>query len=139
MAIGMVISVLVEVLFPGGVTVQGKGGGGNGKPENMKEWLRNKLKALAKLLGRLDMKAAKALSGIIEATIIWILNRAKGVMGWVSQNLWALVICVRGLLYAYMVTRKQCIFHSRNDIQFSKYHKAPPIPIMLKVINANCL
>ena len=45
--IGMAICVLVEVLLPsrGGMT-QGKGGG-DGKPENTKEWPRNKLKALA--------------------------------------------------------------------------------------------
>ena len=54
MAIGMVIGVLVEELLPGGgaVTAQGKGDG-DGKPEDAKEWLRIKLKALASQLGRL--------------------------------------------------------------------------------------
>ena len=33
------------------------------------------------------MKAAEALPGIIGGIISWILNRAKDVMGWVSQNL----------------------------------------------------
>ena len=39
----MAISILVEALLPGsgGATTQSKGGG-NGKPENVKEWLRNK-------------------------------------------------------------------------------------------------
>ena len=47
-ATGMTISVLIEALLPGdvGVAAQGKGGD-DGKPENMKEWLRSKLKALA--------------------------------------------------------------------------------------------
>ena len=49
-AIGMAIGVLVEALLPGG------GGAGGGEPppkdENgLKEWIRNKLKALASLLG----------------------------------------------------------------------------------------
>ena len=50
MATEMAISVLVEALLPGGggTAAQGKGGG-NGKPENAKEWLRNKLKFLASL------------------------------------------------------------------------------------------
>ena len=41
---------------------QGKAGG-DGKPENMKEWLRNKLKA--SLFAKLGAKAAEVLPGII--------------------------------------------------------------------------
>ena len=107
MAIGMVISVLVEALLLSseGEAAQGEGGD-DGKPKNAKEWPRNKLKALALLPGRLTTKVAKALSGIIGAIISWILNWAKEVVGWVSQNLWALVIDIRGLLYMYLVIRK---------------------------------
>ena len=68
--------------------------GGKPSPKDkkgVKEWLRNKLKALASLLGRLRMKAAEVLPGIIGTIISWMLNRAKEVVGWVSQNLWALV------------------------------------------------
>ena len=72
----------------------------------MKEWIRNKLKALASLLGQLGIKAAEALPGIIGGIIRLILNRAKDVVGWVSQNLWALVVGVGGLIYTYMVTRR---------------------------------
>ena len=103
-AIGMAISVLVEVLHP-----DGGGGTAASPPKNeksVKEWLRNKLKALASLLGRLGMKAAEALPGIIGAIISWVLNRAADVVGWVSQNLWVLVVGIRGLLYTYMVTKK---------------------------------
>ena len=82
LATEMVISVLVKVLFPGGggTAAQGKGGG-NGKPENAKEWLRNKLKALASLLGKLRAKTAETLPGIVGAIISWILNRAKELVG----------------------------------------------------------
>ena len=104
-AIGLAISVLVEALLPGG------GGMLGGEPppkdkKGLKEWLRNKLKALASLLGKLGMKAAEALPGIIGAIISWILNRAKEVVCWVSQNLWALAVGISGLLYMYMVTKK---------------------------------
>ena len=103
----MVIGVLVEALLPGG---GGGGGGGTAASppplkdeKGVKEWLRNKLKALASLLGRLGVKAAEVLPGIIGAIISWILNRAAEVVGWVSQNLWALVVGVGGLstLYVY--------------------------------------
>ena len=72
----------------------------------MKEWIRNKLKVLASLLGRLGIKAAEALPGIIGGIISWTLNRVKDVVGWVSQNLWALAVGVGGLISTYMVTRK---------------------------------
>ena len=107
-AIGMAIRVLVEALLPGGAAST-SGGVGESPPKNekgLKEWVSNKLKVLASLLGRLDMKAAEALPGIIGGIISWILNRAKDVVGWVSQNLWALVVGIGGLIYMYMVTRK---------------------------------
>ena len=108
-AIGMTIRVLVEALLPGGGDATASGGGGKPPPKNekgLKGWIRNKLKALASLLGRLGMKAAEALPGIIGGIISWILNTAKDVVGWVSQNLWALVVGIGGLIYMYMVTRK---------------------------------
>ena len=106
-AIGMAIRVLVEALLPGGGgTISGGGGEPRPKDEKgLKEWVRNKLKSLASLLGRLGMKAAEALPGIIGGIICWILNRAKDVVGWVSQNLWALVVGNGGLIYTFL-TRK---------------------------------
>ena len=106
-AIGMAIGVLIEALLPGGGDSTAVGGEPPPKDEKgLKEWIRNKLKALASLLGKLDVKAAEALSGFIGVIISWILNRAADVVGWVSPNLWALVVGIRGLLYAYMVTKK---------------------------------
>ena len=99
----MAIGVLVEALLPGG------GGSATESPpppkdeSGLKEWIRTKLKALASLLGRLGIKAAETLPGIIGGIISWVLNRVKDVVDWLSQNLWALVV---GLIYTYMVTRK---------------------------------
>ena len=108
-AIRMAIGVLVEALLPGGGAVAASGGGGEPPPKDekgLKGWIRNKLKVLASLLGRLGIKAAEALPGIIGGIISWILNRAKDVVGWVSQNFWALVVGIGGLIHTYMVTRK---------------------------------
>ena len=108
-AIGMAIGVLVEALLPGGGGAAASGGGEPPPKDEsgLAEWIRNKLKALASLLGRLGIKAAEALPGIIGGIISWILNIAKDdVVGWVSQNLWALVVGIGGLIYTYMVTRK---------------------------------
>ena len=107
MAIGMAIGVLVEALLPGsGGAISGGGEPPPKDEKGLKGWIRNKLKALASLLGKLGMKAAEALPGIIGGIISWILNRTKDVVGWVSQNLWALVVGIGGLIYMYMVTRK---------------------------------
>ena len=113
MSIGMAIGVLVKALLPGGGGAMTLGGEPPPKDEaGLAEWIRNKLKALASLLGRLGMKAAEALPGIIGGIISWILNRAKDVVGWVSQNLWALVVGIGGLIYTYMVTRRQLHYES---------------------------
>ena len=93
--IRMAIGVIVEALLPGGGAATASGGGGEPPPKDetgLKKWIRNKLKALASLLGKLAMKAAEALPGIIREIIGWILNRAKDVLGWVSQNVWTLVV-----------------------------------------------
>ena len=106
-AIRMAIGVLVEALLPGGGGAAASGGEPPPKDESgLKEWIRNKLKALASLLGRLGIKAAEVLPGIIGGIISWILNRAKDVVGCVLQNLWALVVGIGGLIYTYMVMRK---------------------------------
>ena len=104
-AIGMAIGVLVEALLQGGAAAT-SGGPPPKDEKGLKKWIRSKLKALASLLGKLGMKAAEALPGIIGGIISWILNRAKDVVGWVSQNLWALVVGIGGLIYTYMVRRK---------------------------------
>ena len=109
----MAIGVLVEALLPGGGGAAVASGGPPPKDEKgLKEWVRSKLKALASLLGQLGIKAAEALPGIIGGIISWILNRAKDVVGWVSQNLWALVVDIGGLIYTYMVMRKWLYYDS---------------------------
>ena len=105
----MAIGVFVEAVLPGSGGTAAASGGGEPPPKNekgLKEWVRSKLKALSLLLGKLGMKAAEALPGITGGIISWILNRAKDVVGWVSQNLWALVVGIGGLINTYMVTRK---------------------------------
>ena len=109
-AIRMAIGVLVEALLSGsGAGTAAASGGGKPPPKDekgLKEWVRNKLEALASLLGKLGMKAAEALLGITGGSLSWILNRAKDVVSWVLQNLWALVVGIGGLIYTYMVARK---------------------------------
>ena len=102
----------------------GEGGGGKPLPRDekgLKEWIKSKLKALSSPLGKLGVKAAEALPGIIGAILSWILNKAANVVSWVSQNLWTLVAGIGGLLYTYMVTKsKNYIIMCHNIIQHSR-------------------
>ena len=106
-ALGMTIGVLIEALLGGpsasaptsqSTTTSDKKGGA-------REWIKNKLKALSSLLGKLAAKAGAALPGIIGSIISWILNRAKEVVGWLSNNLWALITGVGVLIYTYFMTK----------------------------------
>ena len=79
---GMAVGVLVEALLPNG----GAAGGLALKPlpkdeKDLKEWIRNKLKAMASLLGRFGAKTAEELPGIIGGILSWILNRFGDVLG----------------------------------------------------------
>ena len=107
-AVGMVIGVLIEALLGGpsttstpttqSTTTSDKKGGA-------REWIKNKLKALSSLLGKLAAKAGATLPGIIGSIVAWLLNRAKEVVGWLSNNLWALITGVGVLIYTYFMTR----------------------------------
>ena len=108
-AVGMTIGVLIEALL-GGPTVSTTTSGstpadGGDKKGGAREWIKNKLKALSRLLGKLADKALASLPGIIGSIISWILNRAKEVIGWLSQNLWALITGVGVLIYTYFMTK----------------------------------
>ena len=106
-AVGMSTGVLIEALL-GSHTVStitsGSTSGGDGKGGGAKEWLKNKLKALSQLLGKLADKALASLQGIIGSIISWILNRAKEVIVYLSQNLWVLITGVGVLIYTYFMT-----------------------------------
>ena len=106
-AVGMAIGVLIEALLGGPSTSAPTSGGTSGgdKKVGAREWTKCKLRALSQLLGKLADKALAALPGIIGSTISWILNRAKEVVGWLSQNLWALITGVGVLIYTYFMTK----------------------------------
>ena len=104
----MAIGVLIESLLGGpraSTTTSGSSSGGNRKGSEAREWIKNKLKALSQLLGKLADKALAALPAIIGSILSWILNRAKEVVAWLSQNLWALITGDGVLIYTYFMTK----------------------------------
>ena len=103
-ALGMALGVLIETLL-GGPSTTPQSTTTSDKKGGAREWIKNKLKALSQLLGKLADKALASLPGIIGSIISWILNRAKEVIGWLSQNLWALITGVGVLIYTYFMTK----------------------------------
>ena len=106
-AVGMAIGVLKEAPLGGSSasTPTSQSTTTGDKKSGAWEWIKNKLKALSQLLGKLADKALASLPGIIGSIISWILNRAKEVIGWLSQNLWALITGVGVLIYTYFMTK----------------------------------
>ena len=106
-AVGMAIGVLIEALLgaPSASASTPGGTSGGDKKGGAREWIKKKLKALSSLLGKLAAKAGAALPGIIGSIVAWLLNRAKEVVGWLSQNLWALITGVGVLIYTYFMTK----------------------------------
>ena len=106
-AVGMTIGVLIEALLggPSASAPTSQSTTTSDKKDGAREWIKNKLKALSQLLGKLADKALASLPGIIGSILSWILNRAKEVVGWLSQNLWAFITGVGVLIYTYFMTK----------------------------------
>ena len=106
-ALGMTLGVLIDALLggPSMSTPTSKSTTASDKKDGARDWIKNKLKALSQLLGKLADKALTSLPVIIGSIISWILNRAKEVIGWLSQNLWALITGVGVLIYSYFMTK----------------------------------
>ena len=71
-AVGMTIGVLTEALLGSptvSTTTSGSTSGGDRKGGGAREWIKNKLKALSQLLGKLVDKALASLPGIIGLII----------------------------------------------------------------------
>ena len=85
-AVGMVTGVLIEALLGGPSVSTTTSESTSDKKGGARVWIKSKLKALSQLLGKLADKALAALPRIIGSIISWILNRAKEVIGCLSQN-----------------------------------------------------
>ena len=108
-AVGMAIRVLMEALLdgPSTYTPTSQSTTTSDKKCGAREWIKNKLKALSQLLGKLADKALASLPGTIGSIIPRILSRTKEVVGWLSQNLWALITGVGVLIYTYFIKTRR--------------------------------
>ena len=94
----MIIGVIVEAVIrtSGGAVTLPKPPSSQG---GVKEWVKNQLHNLGRLLANLAGKAAAALPGVIGSIVSWLLSATGKVENWFGNNVWALVVAVAGLLY----------------------------------------
>ena len=87
-SIGLIISTIVTALTGGaGSSTPPK------NPNKLKEWIKNKLKALGRLAG----KAAAALPGIIGSIIAGVLNFLKKVVAAAAGHVWLFLLSIATL------------------------------------------
>ena len=67
-----------------------------------REWIKQMLQKIANLLIKLGDKALAALPGIIGAVVNFLLKSAATAVGFLTENLWAFIVAVGGLLYVYL-------------------------------------
>ena len=105
-ALGMTLEVLIEALLGGpSTTPTSESTTTSDKKDGAREWIKRKLKALSQLSGKLADKVLTSLQRTLGSIISWILNRAKEVVGWLSQNVWALITGVGDLIFTYFMTK----------------------------------
>ena len=94
-AFGLLISTIVGFVTGGG----GGGVTGAALPKSgAKKWIQDKLKALARLFGKLAQKLGAALPGIIGSIVSWLLNILKKVTLFAAEYVWLFVAGVVGLI-----------------------------------------
>ena len=95
-SLGLIISTIVTSLTGGAA-----GSSPTPPPKNpneVGEWVKNKLKALARLLGRLASKAAAALPGIIGSVVVGILNFLKKIAVAAAGHVWLFLLSITTLI-----------------------------------------
>ena len=60
------------------------------------------LQKIANILIKLGDKALAALPGIIGAVVNSLLKSAASAVGFLAENLWALIVAIGGLLYVWI-------------------------------------
>ena len=94
-SLGLIISTLITSLTGGAA---GSSSTPPKNPNKLKEWVGTKLKALARLLGRLAGKAAAALPGIIGSIIAGVLNFLKKVVTAAAGHVWLFLTSIATLI-----------------------------------------
>ena len=101
-AVVTIISTIILAIKNSLGISSGSGGGPPKDSNKVVAWLRDKLKALARLLGKLAGKLAEALPGVIGSIIVGVLNFLKKAVGFLAQHVWLLIVFIVGLIGSWI-------------------------------------
>ena len=103
-AVGTIISTIVLAIENALGISSGSGGGGTPPKDSNKvvTWLKNKLQALARLLGKLAGKLATALPALLGSIIAGVLNFLKKAVGFVAKHVWLLIVFIVGIIGSWL-------------------------------------
>ena len=99
-AVGMTISTIILAIKNAfGI----RGGSGSKKPPSndsntVKNWVKGKLKALARLLGKLGAKALASLPAILGSAVSWVLGMIKKAVEFTAQHVYMFITFIAGLV-----------------------------------------
>jgi len=93
-ALGLIISTLITSLSGGVATASTP----PKNPNKIGEWVKNKLKALARLFGRLAGKAAAAIPGILGSIVVGVLNFLKKIVTAAAGHVWLFLTSIATLI-----------------------------------------
>ena len=94
-SLGLIISTLVTSLTGGSA---GSSPTPPKHPNKLKDWIEKKLKALARLFGRLAGKAAAALPGILGSVVAGVLNFLTKVVTAAAGHVWLFLLSIATLI-----------------------------------------
>ena len=73
-----------------------------GPTPGSREWITQMLQKIANILIKLGDNSLAALPGIIGAVVHFLLKSAASAVGFLAENLWALIVAIGGLLYVWI-------------------------------------
>ena len=110
-AVGMCISTIILAIKN---TFGIRGGSGSKKPPSndpntVKNWVKKKLQALARLLGKLGSNALASLPAIIGSIISWVLNMLKKGVLFLAEYTYAFIAFIATIIgyYLFELLRKK--------------------------------
>ena len=98
-------------------------------PDTVRQWVKGKLKALARMLGKLGLKALAALPQMIGGIVSWVLGMLKKPVGFTAEHTYAFIalVCSFVLYWIYeQITKKTLNFYylslgDKNNILMIPY------------------
>ena len=103
-AVGMTISTIILAIKN---TFGFKGNSGSKKPpsndpDTVRQWVKNKLQALARLLGKLGAKTLSSFPAMIGSIVSWVLGMLKKTVEFTAQHVYMFITFIATIIGYYL-------------------------------------